>query len=71
MALLICTDLLVDLVSKHAELKAFELNDKHSWRLVNGHAFGSTHFLLLFGADILVCAIQILCTGETLQCPQY
>ncbi len=62
--------LLVDLVPKHAELKALELHHKHSWCLVDGHTLGSPYFLLLLGADVLVCAVQVLTTGETLQCLQ-
>ena len=49
--------LLVDLVSKHAELKALELDHQDSWCLVNGHALGCSHFLLLLGAYVLVGAV--------------
>lgn len=62
--------LLVDLVPKHAEFKPLELHHKHSWRLVDGHALGSSYFLLLLGADVFVCAIQVLTTGKSLQCLQ-
>lgn len=64
---MIRTDLLVDLVSKHAELKALELHHQHCWRLVNAHTLGRSHFLLLLGADVLVGAIQILTGGEALE----
>ena len=64
---MIGTDLLVDLVSKHAELKALELHHQHCWRLVNGHTLGCSHFLLLLGADVLISAIQVLTGGEALE----
>lgn len=60
-------DLLVDLVSKHAELKALELHHQHCWRLVNSHTLGCSHFLLLLGADVLVRAIQVFAGGEALE----
>ena len=59
--------LLVDLVSKHAELKALELHHQDSWRFVDGHALGCPHFLLLLWAYVLVCSVQILTGGEALQ----
>lgn len=61
------THLLVDLVSKHAELKALQLHHQDSWRLVNGHALGCSHFLLLLRAYVLVGPIQILTGSEPLE----
>lgn len=60
--------LFVDLVSKHAELKALELHHQNSWCFVNRHTFSCPHFLLLLGTDVLVGTIQVLTAGEALQC---
>ena len=61
--------LLVDLVAKHAELEALELDDQHSRCLLHSHALGGPHFALLLGADVLVGTIQVLRACEALQGP--
>lgn len=61
--------LLVDFVTEHAELKALQLDDQHSWCLLHSHTLGSPHFALLLWANVLVGAIQVLRACEALQSP--
>lgn len=49
--------LFANLLAIHAELEAFQLENKNPRRLFNGDALRGSHFARLLGADVLILSL--------------